>query len=357
VTPTPEDCATATDEDCDGLAPACKGALLWSERFGDATTQRPETVAADASGNVLLGGWFYGSIDLGGGPLASMGLDDAFLAKLDAGGHHLWSRRFGDVQSQKITAVAIDNAGDVIVAGTFAGVIDLGGGPLTSAGGLDVFLAKLDPDGNHMWSRRFGDAKNQTAVSLAVDGTGNVLVSGDFLGAVDFGGGPLTSAGGLDVFLVKLDAAGSYLWSKTFGDTDDQKGLRVAANGTGDVLVGGDFFGLMDFGGGPLPTMGGNDVIIAKLNSAGDHLWSKRFSGASDEIQLRFAMDQAGSAVLAGGFMGSVDLGGGLLTSAGGLDVFLAKLDANGNHVWSARFGDDSDQSRVQTPVCIGVGC
>jgi predicted nucleic acid-binding protein len=345
VLPTPEDCATATDEDCDGLAPACKGNLVWSERFGDATSQRAQSVAVDGSGSVLLGGWFYGAIDFGGASLVSAGLSDGFLAKLDAGGNHLWSKRFGDAESQQVTAIAVDNAGYVVIAGTFAGVIDLGGGPLTSKGGLDVFLAKLDPAGNHVWSRSFGDAKDQSAVNLAVDGSGNVLLSGDFLGTLDFGDGQLTSAGGLDVFLAKLDAAGNHLWSKSFGDTDDQKGLRVAANGAGDILVGGDFFGMMDLGGGPLPTMGGNDVVIAKLNSAGNHLWSKRFSGASDQVQLRFALDEAGDAVLAGGFTGSVDLGGGALTSVGGLDLFLAKLSADGNHVWSERFGDENDQS------------
>jgi hypothetical protein len=94
--------------------------------------------------------------------------------------------------------------GNVLVAGRFEGTIDFGGGPLASLGVGDVFVAKLDTDGGHLWSKRFGNASDEAAAGVATDSAGNVLVAGHFDGAIDFGGGPLNNAGGGDVFVVKL---------------------------------------------------------------------------------------------------------------------------------------------------------
>ena len=117
---------------------------------------------------------------------------------------HLWSKRFGDASSQFARAVAVDTLGNSIVTGFFSGSVDLGGGALTSAGGYDIYLAKLAPTGAHVWSKRFGDNSEQAVQGVAVDGNGNVIIAGYFEGAVDFGGDNLTSAGGEDVFVAKL---------------------------------------------------------------------------------------------------------------------------------------------------------
>ena len=98
----------------------------------------------------------------------------------------------------------MDSTGNVLVTGSFHGTVDFGGGLLPSGGGADVFIAKLDAGGGHLWSRRAGNAQDQNGTSIAADPSGNAFVAGDVFGTVDFGGGPLTSAGGADVFLAKL---------------------------------------------------------------------------------------------------------------------------------------------------------
>ncbi|MBI4702640.1 MAG: hypothetical protein HY744_16080, partial [Deltaproteobacteria bacterium] len=122
-----------------------------------------------------------------------------------AAGGHLWSKRFGDESYQYGWAVAVDGAGNVFLASGFDGTVDFGGGPLVSAGNWDVFVAKLDQDGKHLWSKHFGDAESQWAYGVAVDTAGSVLVTGEFYGTVDFGGGPLASAGNDDIFVAKLE--------------------------------------------------------------------------------------------------------------------------------------------------------
>src|SRR5690606_18993841 len=126
-----------------------------SKSAGSASEQRLYDVAFDANGNVFVSGWFGGSIDFGGGAHMSAGQADAFIAKLDGNGGHVWSKRYGDAASQFIRGLEVDAAGNVVVAGYTDGSIDFGGGALTSSDGYDVFVARLDPAGNHLDSKIF----------------------------------------------------------------------------------------------------------------------------------------------------------------------------------------------------------
>ena len=118
-----------------------------------------------------------------------------------AGGAYRWAKRIGGAGvSVAPYASAVDSSGNVVVVGAFSGTVNFGGGPLTSAGGSDIYVAKYSSTGTHLWSRRFGDASGSTAYGVAVDTSGSVVVVGSFTGTVNFGGSPLTSAGGLDIF-------------------------------------------------------------------------------------------------------------------------------------------------------------
>lgn len=344
MTPKPEDCATPVDEDCDGAAPPCTGLPLWSKRFGNDGIQESWRIAADSMGNALITGTFEGTVDFGGGPLASAGVKDLFIAKLDAaGGEHLWSRRFGEATEINIF-VAVDGSDNVVIAGRFFGSVDFGGGPLTSADDGALFVAKLDPQGGPVWAKQFNSPANfgETIDGIAVDKVGNVCLVGSFESPIDFGGGLLTSAGGRDLFVVKFDDSGSYLWAKRFGDAAFQFGDSVALDNAGNIALTGRFAGVLDFGGGPLTSTGYNDFFVAKLDATGDHLWSERLGGASPYSTV--TMDTAGALYFGGSIDGAVDFGGGLLTSVGGLDAVTARLDAAGNHVYSRIYGDVSDQ-------------
>jgi uncharacterized protein (AIM24 family) len=349
VVPQTENCATPLDENCDGMAPPCKGSLLWAKRFGDMFSQTGRGIAVDGEGSVLIVGQFAGTVDFGGGPLQSAGGLDIFVAKLDASGAHVWSERFGDTADQYAEAIALDSAGNVLVTGSFYGDLDFGGGSLHGAGGEDVFIAKLDVNGGHVWSKSFGDAADQLAASIAVDGSDNVILAGSFNGTIEFGGGPLSSAGGADVFLAKLDASGGHVWSRRFGDTADQHAACVAVDGAANVFLTGDYNGTVDFGSGSLQSAGAGDVFVTKLDENAGPGWSKSFGDAqSGDVQIQIARgvatDAAGNVVVTGEFAGTVDFGKGPIQSAGGGDVFVVKLDADGGPVWSKHFGDAADQ-------------
>ncbi|APR82529.1 Hypothetical protein A7982_07878 [Minicystis rosea] len=220
----------------------------------------------------------------------------------------------------------MDVNGDIAVAGGFSGILDLGGGPLACAGGADVFVAKLDPAGIPLWAKRFGDKDDQNAYGGAIDALGRVVVGGGFSGTADFGGGVMASSGAGDAFVAMLDAAGGHLWSKRFGDASEQAAYGVRMDATGNVLLVGEISGIVDFGGGPLASAGGEDAFAVKLDASGAHLWSKRLGGVSDDQAKAVAVDAMGNVVVTGYVREDVDFGAGLLTGTSGRDVFVAKL-------------------------------
>jgi hypothetical protein len=330
------------------------GAHVWSKSFGDPSEQVIQGVAVDGSGNIVIAGYFNGTIDFGGGALVSAGLRDVFVAKFASDGSYLWAERFGDADYQAANALAVDSNGNIIIAGVMMGSVNFGGGTLTGAGAWDIFAAKLDPDGGHIWSGRVGDGNNQYAPAVAVDHADNVILAGYFNGTVDFGGGPLTSAGAEDIYVAKYTAGGAYLWSRSFGDASTmQEAWGVTADGSNNVVVVGYFTGDVDFGGGPLSTDGQPEIFVAKLDTDGGHLWSKQFGDAYAQYAWDVACDPADNVLIAGGFSGAVDFGGGALTSAGASDAYLAKLGPGGNYIWAKRAGDAAYQAAQALAVDV----
>src|SRR5262249_53853511 len=156
------------------------------------------------NGDALITGSFEGSVDFGGGPLSSVGLADIYVAKFSgANGSHVWSRRGGGASTDGAYGIAVDTAGNAVIAGYFFGSSDFGTGSLTSAGGYDVFLAKYAGTGTPLWSVRYGGTSTEIPRAIAVDTAGDVVVSGYFAGVTNLGSGSLTSAGSNDIFLAK----------------------------------------------------------------------------------------------------------------------------------------------------------
>jgi hypothetical protein len=306
------------------------GDHLWSKVFqGAMFSGLTQGVASDGAGGMVLIGNFNGSIGFGGPVLTSKGNQDVFVARLDSAGNHVWSSAFGDsAGTQMGYSVGVDSGGNAIIAGTFTGSVNFGGATLTPpSNSVAVFVAKLSPSGAHLWSKMFGGLllTKVPAITVAVDPGDNVVVSGGFESTIDFGGGTLSSAASVDTFVAKLDSKGEHLWSKRFGDGQDQSGLATT-DATGNVLVVATGAGSMDFGGGALTSAGGSDVFVAKLDPAGKHLWSRRYGGATDDTAGGIAGLGMGQVLVTGTSKGTIDFGGGSLTSAGAVDVFLAKL-------------------------------
>lgn len=303
-------------------------------------------IASDAAGAVASAGTFSGSVDFGGGALTATTSFDVYVAKLNNAGGHVWSANFPPTFYVVVTAVGSSPSGNTYVAGTLpkGGEIDFGGGPLGGDFG-DCWAVGFDPDGNHLWSDEYG-----RGLIYDIDATDTeVVFAAKNIGSstMNFGGGDLGSEAN-QAILVKLTAdAGAHLWSDEYGDSDFQEGREV------EILPGGDVFllaatrGDIDFGGGALSSDSNYNLALAHFDTNGGHLWSDIYHGQFGTFSiLSTGMDATsfGSVVITGDLVGTVDFGGGPLTSSG-QDAFVARFDVSGNHVWSDVFGDTDEES------------
>jgi hypothetical protein len=342
VTPAAEDCKTLEDEDCDGATLACPGGTVWSESLSGKGSEFAESVAVDANGDIILTGVFNTTLSLGGATLTSVGQEDFFVAKLDPTGKVLWAKGYGSTSKDYSTHIAVDAQGNIAVTGSASGNIDLGDGPLANAGMNDIFIIKLDPSGKFLWRKMFGSPMSDIGYDITFDPQGNVIATGQFQGTIDFGTGSLL-ANAADAYVVKFAPDGAPLWAQKYGAAYPDYGSRVATSKAGEILVAGGFKGPVDFGTGPIMTPGYYDGFLLKLDPAGNAMWVTQMKGGatmgSMPVPYGIGVDGSGAAVVGGYFFGQVDLGGGMLASAGGSDAFVARYDASGKHVYSARYG------------------
>ena len=305
------------------------GRYLWAKRFGGPLDEFPWAIAVDDGGNVAVTGEFTSTVSFGGAALSSLGDRDIFVARYaGTDGHHLWSQRFGSGLTDVGNGVGVDASGNVVVTGYFKGTVNFGGGALTSAGDRDAFVAEYAAaNGQHLWSRRMGGTSVDEGAGVAVDSAGDAIVAGSFVGSVDFGGGALTTPNaGSDVFLVKYSSTGAHRWSKRLGSTNGDSGRSVAVDEAGNVTVTGAYQGAVDFGGGALSSAGSFDIFVAQYRGTdGGHLWSRRFGGTGND-RCQGLASSTGSVVVNGYFPGTVNFGDGPRNSAGSNDIFLFSL-------------------------------
>jgi hypothetical protein len=187
------------------------GNHLWSKNLGGTANETGMAIATDAVDNVIVAGSRNSyEVNYDGGVGTGFGYSDVFLAKFSPTGQYLWSGVYGGIDSEYGSVVAVDQNGDILLAGYFMGSASFGGASLSSSGSYDIFVAKYSGvDGHHLWSKRLGGANSDIPSGIAVDSANNVFVTGKFAGVVDFGGGSLTSAGGYDIFVAKFSPSGT----------------------------------------------------------------------------------------------------------------------------------------------------
>jgi hypothetical protein len=306
-------------------------------------------ITSDTAGNVYVTGLFAGSVDFdplnvhadNSDLLQSLNnTDDVFVAKYSSSGAFQWARRMGSASgSDWGEGVAVDGVGNVYVVGVGSGDF----GPFTLSG-TDVFVEKLDAGGSVLWAKGYTDHPyNDSLQDIAVDGSGNVYVTHS---------DNLTNTlinPNVDVFVTRLDpGTGNTVWSDQFGSSGIDTGRGIKADAAGNVYVTGTFTGSVDFDPGPgtliLSTGKGKRPpswsFVLKLNTNGGVVWADALPSATSND---LALDTAGNVYTTGSFGGTADFNPGKgtfnLTSAGSEDVFVSKLDTNGNFVWAKSMG------------------
>lgn len=262
----------------------------------------------------------------------------------------IWGKRFGDAALQRLRFLALDHLDRPILAGEFAGSIDLGGGGLLEQDG-PLFLGSFDASGAHQWSESHGGGSAVTMAAAAADSEDNIYVVGEYTSPAELGGEQIGAADSKGGYLAKFSSTGSYLWSVALPVAQYAQMTAVVVDSDGAITVGGFFEGAFDCAGTPLVSAGSYDSVLAQFDSAGALLRCERYGSAGNERIQDLAADANGNVIVAGAFEGSIDLGSGLLSSVGSADIFLAQLDTTGTAAWAVRIGDSALQEGARIAV------
>jgi len=354
------------------------GNFLWAKQMnGTASDDYANAIAVDSLGDIYITGYFWGPVDFDPGNglfiLTPPGNSKSiFISKYNASGNFMWAKQINDTSSFAqymfdATAITIDNAGKILVAGYFYGTVDFNPGPavnnLSATPHESVFILKLDNSGNFIWVKKFGGNNGGGSVfSIATDPMGNVLTSGNFIGQVDFDPGAstfnLSGSGGLSVYISKLSSSGDFVWAKHIITklVNNISGLdysfSMTADSYGNVYSTGCFSDTVDFDPGagvynlicPLNNnIYTSNIYISKLDASGNFVWAKQFAGGNKSRCRSIAADVFGNVYTTGYFNSSSDFDPGpgtyYISSFNSSTAFISKLDTSGNFVWAKGLG------------------
>jgi len=337
--------------------------LVWSTYMDGTELEWDPSIAVDTTGAVYVTGGIYSTDWIsGGGDTTFNGGEswlgtDAFIAKLSSSGEHLWSTYLGGSDMDAGNGIAVDTSGNVYVTGeTVSSGWVSGGYDTTFNGAWDGFVAKLNSSGQVVWSTYLGGPEGDDGLSIALDATGAVYVTGDTSSSDWVSGGFDTtynitpgSYSWTDGFIVKLTSSGAHLWSTYLGGTEDDEARSIVVDGEGAAYVTG-MTGSPDWVSGGFDTSFGGgtdepvDGFVVKVSVSGEHLWSTYLGGMDFDWGEAIAVDAMGAAYVTGQTMSSGWVSGGFDTSFNGgtdysTDGFVVKLSSSGGHVWSTYLG------------------
>jgi hypothetical protein len=274
---------------------------------------------------------------------------DGFVARYHGDGSLAWVKQFGGAAgSDQGVAIAAAADGSCVVTGTFAGTATFGEGSnqvvLDSVGGVDVFVARYDGNGNLLWARRGGGPGDDQARGIGVLSTGACIACGGYSGTATFGTptdfGALQSVGMRDAYVTRFADDGALTWVRSAGGAsdDDARGIALAEDGA--CTITGSFTTLATFGTAPstrnLAAYGLRDVFVARYDANGTLAWAKHAGGTNHDLGNGVALLPDGSCALTGSFQNAATFGAGsgavLLTAEGFADLFIARLNADGDY-------------------------
>ena len=335
------------------------GNLKWGYKWGSTDDDVAYEIATDSFGNVYLTGHYGGVMDMDPGE----GIDyhsgvGLFVMKFSNTGDFIWARTFNGSSVDTGYGIACQESGQVYVCGYFYNTIDLDPGDgedlHTSNGQSDCFLVKLNQDGTYAWGWTWGDSGLDYNRAVVVDWAGNVYVTGDFRGdELDFDPGPGEDIppyhGYADAFISHYDQDGNYQWTRTWGGPDSENPEDVSLDDYGNIYITGEFHGTVDFDPGAgvdeHSSTGNKDGFLTKLNSAGEHVWTRTYGSIAPTggwtSSYSVASDSTGNCYVTGAFNGSLQLsaGGPPLDPVGMTDIFVARWNTDGGLVWGRRIG------------------
>jgi gliding motility-associated-like protein len=338
------------------------GNFLWAKQFKGTAMHGGKglSIKLDNSDNVYITGEFFSTVDFDPGPgvfnLTTGTTDiESFVVKLDSAGNFVWARQFKGSGNNVngATSLAVDPAGNAIVTGFFSQTVDFDPGAgvsnMTALGPGDMYITKLSPSGELVWVKQVAGTGGVHCRSISMDGSGNIILTGNFQGTADYDPGPgvysitsVTPNG--DIFICKLTPLGNLSWVKTIAAYESN---CVTIDRYDNIIIAGKFGGLVDFDPGTgifnlnAPNIGG---FVCKLDRNGIFINAGGVIMGPPAPNLQYFLtsidnDPAGNIYVAGAFMGTIDFDPGPgtynVTSNFRILPYVFKLTYNGDFVWA----------------------
>jgi hypothetical protein len=329
----------------------------WVKRIGNSLDHQAFIVKTDAANNVYISGYFefgfYFVPETSSNFAQAFGSDDIFIAKYSSNGTLIWGKTIGGSGQDRPSGMDVTPDGEISLTGYFNGTVDFNPGSgvnnLTSNGNRDIFVLKLNSNGDYDWAHKFGSSLPDEGVATCFDLNGNVYITGFYQETVDFNPGSGTnnfSAISYDIFILKLDANGNYVWNYELGSNPAEQGRAIQCDASGNVYTSGSYASTLDFNLGAateiMSATGVADIYLLKLTNDGDFIWSRKIGGISNEYAFSMSIDADGAAILGGYFTSTTTFNSFpnvAVTSAGLDDAFVVKFSSDGDHEWTRTIG------------------
>lgn len=319
---------------------------FWAFSAGSVKEDEVLDICYDHTGNIISTGYFSGSISFGNGSVLnsnSIGIADIYISKSSSSGQTVWATKAGGMGSDRATSVISDQQGNIYVTGFFYGIANFGTITLTSANGSqDGFIAKLDQNGNYVWAKSFGGNLAEWGNSIAIDYSGNPIITGQFQGTSNFDGtlvtsiqNPNTAHPSFDIFTAKYSSSGNLKWIQKGASKFDDRGIEVITDKFDNVYVCGQFSDTIQFQNTHNNYIM-NATFIIKYDSIGQEKWFRKAAGMFS-IPNSMVMDAVENIYITGDFQGTLtyfDSNPYFLSGTFSKRTYLLKIDNDGNYIW-----------------------
>ncbi|MDD4035658.1 MAG: hypothetical protein PHO16_09640, partial [Candidatus Cloacimonetes bacterium] len=322
------------------------GNRQWLVSAGGSQNDEVKSIVADGNQNTYVTGCFEGNIQFGDIGLESQGAEDIFLAKLDNEGNWLWAFSFGGTGSDKGLDLALDANGDIYMTGYFSDAVSFGSYPLLSSGASDIFVLKLSNNGIIIDAAQGGGSGNDIGTGIGMLPSGQIAICGSFEEDAQFGDTNLSSMGEQDIFSATLDGNLNWLGTVSAGSSNTEELTGMAIDGDGNRYLTGYFYGASNIAATGLQSYGDSDLFIAKLDKEDNWLWAVSGGSAGQDQALSVAVDQSGMSYLTGFSSSAVTMGDIHVDSFYGINILCAGINSNGTWAWVKHSG-----SHIEHPL------
>ena len=320
------------------------GDVLWAKSFGGPAMDDNIRIYADAVGNITITGCFGSQYFVAGSDTlvnaVSNQTTDIFVVRLNTNGDLVWARSFGGTWWENAFGICGNSAGDVFISGYFESAsFEVGNYHLTNKGESDIYVIMIDPAGQIVWVKSFGNTGAETSYAVATDATGNCYLTGSFDSpSLGFGTFTLINSGNSDVFLVKINQEGSPVWGRASDSPSSEIPGDIEMSEHNDICIAGKFTGNgVSFGGVQLLNEGGSDIFLATYDPNGTVKWARSFGGSGLEVITDIDSDSAGNLSMTGYFdSDSIMIGDTTIKiQSSDPDIFITRCNASGDFLWA----------------------